>query len=58
MSKFNVDTSPKSEQPIPLKQWTMLDHLTHDFADIPEYRAKCLREHGQYMSQDGRRVTA
>lgn len=58
MSKFNVDNAPRTDKPIPLKQWTLLDQLTHDFTDCPAYRAKCLREHGQYMARDGRRVTA
>ena len=47
-----------ADHPVPLKEWTSLDHLTHDFMDCPAYRAKCLREHGQYMGHDGRRVTA
>lgn len=58
MSKFNVDTAPHRGKAIPLKQWTLLDQLTHDFTDDPAYRAKCLREHGQYMTRDGRRVAA
>lgn len=58
MSKFNVDTAPRTDRPIPLKQWTSLDHLTHDFANDPGYRQRCLERHGQHMTQDGRRVTA
>jgi hypothetical protein len=58
VSKFNVDTAPRTDRPIPMKQWTSLDHLTHDFTNDPGYRRHCLETRGQYMAHDGRRVTA
>lgn len=61
MAKFKTPQQAQrsaSDNSIPLREWTTLDQLTHDFADCPGYREKCLREHGQYMTHDGRRVTA
>jgi len=43
---------------IPVKDWTSLDHLTHDFMNCPGYKKHCLEFYGQYMGHDGRRVTA
>lgn len=44
--------------PLPLRSWTMLDMLTHDFMDSAEMRNKWLAEHGQYVSSKGvRHVT-
>jgi hypothetical protein len=57
MSKFaNVET-PKANKPIPVKQWTALDGITHDFTDSQAYRDYCLVKYGQYMGTDGIRVT-
>ena len=39
--------------PLPLRSWTMLDMLTHDFMDSAEMRNKWLAEHGQYVSSKG-----
>ena len=61
MARFDTPQQAQrsaADHPIPVREWTTLDHLTHDFADDPAYRAKCLREHGQYMTRDGRRMTA
>ena len=59
MSKFNVNTGAERDMaPIPVKQWTNLDHLTHDFMDSPDYRLHCLQKYGQYMGANGKRVTA
>lgn len=56
MSKFSVQTDRGPER-VPVKQWTSLDALTHDFMDSADFRQRCLDRHGQYMSRDGRRVT-
>lgn len=57
--KFATPQQAKPQQHvIPLRDWTALDHLTHDFANDPGYRQRCLERHGQHMTQDGRRVTA
>ena len=43
---------------LPLKQWTQLDDLTHDFMNSELFRQKCLENLGQYVTKDGERVTA
>lgn len=40
-------------EPIPARQWTMLDMLTHNFMDSPEMAQKWLQEHGQYVDAKG-----
>lgn len=46
------------DDPVPLRSWTMIDMLTHDFMDSAEMRKKWLAEHGQYVSSKGvRHVT-
>jgi len=44
---------PKEGDALPVKRWTMLDMLTHDYMDSPEFRLKMLNEHGQYMDSRG-----
>ena len=56
MSKFAVQSERQPER-IPVKQWTPLDELTHDFTNSADFRARCLERHGQYMGRDGVRVT-
>lgn len=41
----------------PMKQWTQLDDLTHDFMDNERFRQSCLEKFGQYVTKDGERVT-
>jgi len=43
--------------PLPLKEWTQLDHLTHDFSNSESYRKYCLDEYGQYMGYNAIRKT-
>lgn len=57
MSKFEQQSN-QPDKPIPAKDWTNLDCLTHDFLNSSEYRQYCLAKYGQYMGADGRRVTA
>lgn len=59
MSKYDSVTEKRqTAKPIPVKDWTSLDHLTHDFMNCPGYKKHCLEFYGQYMGHDGRRVTA
>jgi len=57
-SKFDQIDQPKANKPIPLKDWTNLDNLTHDFTNSQAYRDECLAKYGQYMSGEGIRVMA
>lgn len=41
----------------PMKQWTNLDDLTHDFCKSESFRQSCLDKYGQYVTFDGVRVT-
>jgi hypothetical protein len=41
----------------PMKQWTQLDDLTHDFMQSEAFRQSCLEKYGQYVTYDGQRVT-
>ena len=41
----------------PMKQWTQLDDLTHDFMQDERFRQSCLAKYGQYVTFDGVRVT-
>ena len=41
----------------PMKQWTQLDDLTHDFIKNERFRESCLERYGQYVTFDGVRVT-
>ena len=41
----------------PMKQWTQLDDLTHDFMKNERFRESCLERYGQYVTFDGVRVT-
>ena len=41
----------------PMKQWTQLDDLTHDFMQNERFRQSCLEKYGQYVTFDGQRVT-
>ncbi len=61
MGNFAEPRQPQrsaADHPVPLKEWTSLDHLTHDFLNCAGYRQHCLETRGQYMTHDGRRVTA
>ena len=42
---------------LPMKQWTQLDDLTHDFWQSEAFRQSCLNKYGQYVTYDGVRVT-
>ena len=42
----------------PLKTWTQLDDLTHDFCKSEKFRQSCLEKYGQYVTFEGERVTA
>ena len=41
----------------PLKTWSQLDDLTHDFCQSEAFRQSCLNKYGQYVTYDGVRVT-
>ena len=41
----------------PLKTWTQLDDLTHDFMKSERFRQSCLERYGQYVTFEGERVT-
>jgi hypothetical protein len=41
----------------PLKTWTQLDDLTHDFCQSEAFRQSCLEKYGQYVTFDGQKVT-
>jgi hypothetical protein len=41
----------------PMKQWSQLDDLTHDFMQNERFRQSCLEKYGQYVTFDGQRVT-
>ena len=41
----------------PMKQWTQLDDLTHDFMKSERFRQACLEKYGQYVTFEGERVT-
>ena len=41
----------------PLKTWSQLDDLTHDFCQSEAFRQSCLEKYGQYVTYDGVRVT-
>ena len=41
----------------PLKTWSQLDDLTHDFCQSEAFRQSCLEKYGQYVTFDGQRVT-
>ena len=41
----------------PMKQWTQLDDLTHDFMKSERFRQSCLEKYGQYVTFQGERVT-
>ena len=59
MSKYDsVSEKRQTAKPIPVKEWTSTDHLTHDFMNCPGYKKHCLEFYGQYMGHEGRRVTA
>lgn len=59
MSKFDVDHAPPTERQKPkaVRDWSMADDLTHDFADSEEFRRWCLERHGQYVTAAGERMT-
>ncbi len=40
-------------EPMPLKKWSMIDMLTHDFMNSEKMRQKWLAEHGQYVDGKG-----
>ena len=40
-------------EPMPLKKWSMVDMLTHDFMNSEKMRQKWLAEHGQYVDSKG-----
>lgn len=41
----------------PMKQWSQVDDLTHDFMQNERFRQSCLEKFGQYVTYDGVRVT-
>jgi len=41
----------------PLRGWTQLDDLTHDFMNSERFRQSCLEKYGQYVTLEGERVT-
>ena len=43
----------KPGDPMPVRQWTMLDMLTHNFMDCPQVAKKWLAAHGQYVDSKG-----
>ena len=45
------------DHPIPVKDWTQLDHITHDYNDCERYREYCLGKYGQYMGINAIRKT-
>jgi hypothetical protein len=50
-SPFN---EPQKEgEALPVRRWTMLDMLTHDFMDSESFRNKMLEKHGQYITSKG-----
>lgn len=53
LAQHEQDTSGKK----PMKQWTQLDDLTHDFMNNERFRQRCLEQYGQYVTYDGVRVT-
>lgn len=50
-SPFNKQ--PEAGDRLPVRQWTMLDMLTHDFMNSAEFRENMLQRHGQYMDSKG-----
>ena len=46
----------EQDKPIPYRQWTAMDMVTHDFCNSQEWREYCLEKFGQYMTDDGIRV--
>ena len=42
---------------VPMKKWTQLDDLTHDFMQSESFRNACLAKFGQYVTYSGERVT-
>ena len=44
---------PKEGEPLPIRKWTMLDMITHDFMNSGKFRAEMMERHGQYMSGGG-----
>lgn len=47
----------KNDGKIPLRQWSSIDDLTHNFMDSPTLSNQFLEQFGQYMTHDGKRVT-
>jgi hypothetical protein len=41
----------------PMKAWSDLDCLTHDFMKSERFRQSCLEKYGQYVTFEGERVT-
>jgi hypothetical protein len=59
MTKFkDLAEQPEvvQDKPIPYREWTALDMLTHDFTNSEFYRNHCLQAFGQFMSTAGYRV--
>lgn len=60
MSKFDVEhdaPKPERQKSRGVREWSMTDELTHDFANSEEFRAHCLERHGQYVTATGERIT-
>lgn len=55
-SPFAQQNSTESRT-VPIKQWTQLDDLTHDFLQSESFRNECLAKFGQYVTYSGERVT-
>lgn len=46
-------SKPAEGEALPVRRWTMLDMLTHDYMDSSAFRATMLERHGQYMDSKG-----
>ena len=42
---------------VPMKKWSQLDDITHDFMQSESFRNECLAKFGQYVTYSGERVT-
>ena len=55
-SPFAQKSSTESSM-IPMKKWTQLDDLTHDFMQSASFRNECLAKFGQYVTYSGERIS-
>ena len=56
-SPTQYQTKEEAQGIVPLRQWTQVDDITHDFLNDDKFKADCLAVFGQYMSKKGERVT-